>query len=292
PGSAELPKLPVERVFNSGDFGNPGNLLWRSGRMTADGLPKKIGLKLLSSLNLTSQKARQATRVVHTLRRSGHTAYLAGGCVRDLLLSREPADYDVATSATPQEVMRLFPQTYAVGAQFGVVLVPVRSNDDSVSDEPGNYAIEVATFRSDGAYSDGRRPDEVRFSSDARLDVQRRDFTINGLLLDPATAEVLDFVGGREDLRLGVIRTIGEPHRRFAEDKLRLLRAVRFAARFGYIIEDKPLAAIRELAAQISQVSRERIRDELLKMLTEGHARRAFELLDQTGLLEQVLPEV
>jgi poly(A) polymerase len=243
-------------------------------------------------LNLTSQKAQQATRIVQTLRQSGFSAYLAGGCVRDLLLSREPTDYDVATSATPQEVMRLFPQTYAVGAQFGVVLVPVRKNEDKASDEPGGYTIEVATFRSDGAYSDGRHPDEVRFSTEARLDVQRRDFTINGLLLDPATAEVLDFVGGREDLRLGVIRTIGEPHRRFAEDKLRLLRAVRFAARFGYTIEDKTLAAIRQLAPQISQVSRERIRDEILKMLTEGHARRAFELLDQTGLLEQVLPEV
>ena len=244
------------------------------------------------TLNLTSQKAQQATRIVQTLRQSGYSAYLAGGCVRDLLLSREPADYDVATSATPQEVMRLFPQTYAVGAQFGVVLVPVRKNDDKAADEPGSYTIEVATFRSDGAYSDGRHPDEVRFSNEARLDVQRRDFTINGLLLDPATAEVLDFVGGREDLKLGVIRTIGEPDPRFAEDKLRLLRAVRFAARFGYTIEDKTLAAIRRLAPQISQVSRERIREEILKMLTEGHARRAFELLDQTGLLEQVLPEI
>src|SRR5262249_29586752 len=163
----------------------------------------------------------------------------------------------------------------AVGAQFGVVLVPVRKNedDDEAADEPGSYTIEVATFRSDGAYSDGRHPDEVRFSNESRLDVQRRDFTINGLLLDPATAEVLDFVGGRDDLKLGVIRTIGEPDRRFAEDKLRLLRAVRFAARFGYTIEDKTLAAIRRLAPQISQVSRERIRDEILKMLTEGHAR-------------------
>jgi poly(A) polymerase len=243
-------------------------------------------------LNLASQKAQEATRIVHTLRQSGYSAYLAGGCVRDLLLGREPTDYDVATSATPQDVMRLFPQTYAVGAQFGVVLVPVRKNDDNAVDESGGYTIEVATFRSDGAYTDGRHPDEVWFSNEARLDVQRRDFTINGLLLDPATAEVLDFVGGREDLRLGVIRTIGEPHRRFAEDKLRLLRAVRFAARFGYSIQDKTFAAIRELAPQSSQVSRERIRDEILKMVTEGHARRAFELLDQTGLLEQVLPEV
>jgi poly(A) polymerase len=241
-------------------------------------------------LNLSSDKAQQASRIVETLRGRGHTAYLAGGCVRDLLLDREPKDYDVATSATPQEVMRLFPLTYAVGAQFGVVLVPIRR--DGPHGERDNYSIEVATFRSDGAYSDGRHPDQVQFSREARLDVQRRDFTINGLLLDPANQEVLDFVRGQEDLKRGIIRTIGEPHQRFAEDKLRLLRAVRFAARFGYTIEEKTFAAIRELAPQIHQVSRERIRDEILKMLTEGRARRAFELLDQTSLLEQVLPEI
>jgi poly(A) polymerase len=181
--------------------------------------------------------------------------------------------------------MKIFPQTYAVGAQFGVVLVPIRKDND-------NYAVEVATFRSDGAYSDGRHPDEVNFSKDARLDVQRRDFTINGMLLDPDTKEILDYVGGREDLQRGVIRTIGEPHQRFTEDKLRMLRAVRFAARFGYTLDPATLSAIRELAAQIHQVSRERVRDEILKMLTEGHARRAFELLDETSLLEQVLPEI
>jgi poly(A) polymerase len=241
-------------------------------------------------MQLSSDKAQQAMRIARTLRESGYSAYLAGGCVRDLLLGREPADYDVATSATPQEVMRLFPKTYAVGVQFGVVLVPIRS--DTPEGERDNYAIEVATFRSDGAYSDGRHPDQVQFSSDARLDVQRRDFTINGLLLDPVTQEVLDFVDGRRDLEHGIIRAIGEPHRRFREDKLRLLRAVRFAARFGYAIEDRTFAAIRELAPQIHQVSQERIREEILKMLTEGRARRAFELLDQTGLLEQVLPEI
>jgi poly(A) polymerase len=243
-------------------------------------------------VNLTSDKAKQATRIVQTLRDRGHSAYLAGGCVRDLILGREAADYDVATSATPQEVMRLFPQTYAVGAQFGVVLVPVRRDASPGKGEHDNYAIEVATFRSDGAYSDGRHPDQVRFSTEARLDVQRRDFTINGLLLDPVTQQVLDYVGGRQDLELGVIRAIGDPRLRFSEDKLRLLRAVRFAARFGYAIEDKTFAAIRELAPQIHQVSQERIRDEVLKMLTEGRARRAFELLDRTGLLQQVLPEV
>ncbi|MGC2695206.1 MAG: CCA tRNA nucleotidyltransferase [Candidatus Angelobacter sp.] len=227
--------------------------------------------------------------IARALREQGYSAYLVGGCVRDLLLDREPADFDVATSATPEQVMQLFPQTFAVGAQFGVVLVPVRRDTDGVRD---NYSIEVATFRSDGAYSDGRHPDQVQFSKDARMDVQRRDFTINGLLLDPDTREVLDYVGGRDDLQRGVIRTIGEAHQRFAEDKLRMLRAVRFAARFGYTIDDKTFDAIRELAPQIHQVSRERVRDEILKMLTEGHARRAFELLDQSNLLEQVLPEI
>jgi poly(A) polymerase len=217
------------------------------------------------------------------LRTQGHSAYLVGGCVRDLLLSHEPADFDVATSATPQQVMQIFPKTYAVGAQFGVVLVAAGH---------AGYATEVATFRSDGAYSDGRHPDEVRFSQDARMDVQRRDFTINGLLLDPDTSEVLDYVEGREDLKRGIIRTIGEAPQRFAEDKLRMLRAVRFAARFSYAIHDKTLAAIRELAPQIHQVSHERVRDEIVKMLTEGHARRAFELLDETTLLEHVLPEI
>src|SRR5579871_5633655 len=172
-----------------------------------------------------------ALEVVRTLRERGFQAYFCGGCVRDLLLGREPADYDVTTSAIPDEVMKIFPQTYAVGAQFGVVLVPVRK--DTPEGESANYAIEVATFRSDGAYSDGRHPDAVQFSKDAQFDVQRRDFTINGLLLDPDTREVLDYVGGREDLKQGIIRTIGQAHQRFAEDKLRMLRAVRFAARFG-----------------------------------------------------------
>jgi len=243
-----------------------------------------------SVLDLSSPKAQEATRIAHTLREHGYSAYLVGGCVRDLLLNREPADYDVATSATPHEVIRIFPQTFAVGAQFGVVLVPVRrDNPDGARD---NFVTEVATFRNDGAYSDGRHPDEVRFSNDARMDVQRRDFTINGLLLDPDTREVLDYVGGRDDLQRGIVRTIGEAHQRFAEDKLRMLRAVRFAARFGYSIDNQTFAAIRELAPQIHQVSHERVRDEILKMLTEGRARRAFELLDQTNLLEQVLPEI
>src|SRR5215470_6474137 len=186
-------------------------------------------------MNLSSHKAHAATRVVQTLRSNGFAAFLAGGCVRDLLLDSEPSDYDVATAATPDEVMRLFPRTYAVGAQFGVVLVPMAGDDAAGACE--DAIIEVATFRSDGAYSDGRHPDQVRFSSEARFDVERRDFTINGLLLDPVTNEVLDYVGGRDDLKLGIIRTIGDPRQRFAEDKLRLLRAVRFSARFAYKIE-------------------------------------------------------
>ena len=236
-----------------------------------------------------------AATIIQTLRRQGFQAYLAGGCVRDLLLQREPADYDVATSATPAQVMEIFPDTYAVGAQFGVVLVPLPEDQRTPAGEnviSKIQAVEVATFRSDLGYSDGRRPDEVRFSLDPREDVARRDFTINGMMLDPVTGEVLDFVGGRRDLDAGIIRAIGDPERRFAEDKLRMLRAVRFAARFEYVIEAETLAAIQGLAHEIQVVSRERVRDELTKMLTEGHARRAFLLLDESGLLKEVLPEI
>jgi poly(A) polymerase len=248
-----------------------------------------------------------AAEIVSTLRERGHQAYLAGGCVRDLLLSREPADYDVATDATPQQVMQIFPQTYAVGEQFGVVLVPDSSGATSAPASGATGApstssgqalarqgttVEVATFRSDVGYSDGRHPDEVRFTKDPREDVQRRDFTINGMMLDPATNEVLDFVGGRDDLKAGIIRAIGDPERRFTEDKLRVLRAVRFAARFDYKIDPATMAAIQKLAPKVHQVSCERVREELTKMLTEGQARRAFELLDTTSLLPEVLPEI
>src|SRR6266478_5017731 len=234
-----------------------------------------------------------AAEIVSTLRKQGHQAYLAGGCVRDLLLGREPADYDVATDAPPQQVMQIFPQTYAVGEQFGVVLVP-QSQFDGATGVPARQGttVEVATFRSDVGYSDGRHPAEVRFTKDPREDAQRRDFTINGMMLDPATNEVLDFVGGRDDLKAGIVRAIGDPERRFTEDKLRMLRAVRFAARFNYQIDPATTAAIQKLAPKIDQVSCERIREELTKMLTEGRARRAFELLDTTGLLPEVLPEI
>jgi poly(A) polymerase len=235
-----------------------------------------------------------AINIVRELRQQGFQAYFAGGCVRDTLLGLPPADYDVATDATPAQVMRVFPETYAVGAHFGVVLVPLPGSLDYAtlpSEHP--HAVEVATFRSDGVYSDGRHPDEVRYSERPEDDVQRRDFTINGMMMDPLDSDrVLDFVGGREDLKAGIIRAIGEPARRFAEDKLRMLRAVRFAARFRYQIEPATFDATQKLSPQIHQVSRERVRDELTKMLTEGSARLAFELLDTSGLLKEVLPEI
>jgi len=236
-----------------------------------------------------------ATSIVRTLRDNGHQAYLVGGCVRDLLLGREPADYDVATDALPQQLMQIFPQTFAVGVQFGVVLVPSTDvqNVPAQATSFGHHgSVEVATFRSDIGYSDGRHPDEVRFSKDPQIDVQRRDFTINGLLLDPISREVRDFVGGHKDLEAGLIRAIGDPKRRFAEDKLRMLRAVRFAARFQYKIEHETWVAMKPAAPEIRQVSRERVRDELTKILIEGQAARGFRLLSESGLLLEVLPEV
>lgn len=231
--------------------------------------------------------ARQlAEHICRALRGAGHQAYLVGGCVRDILLGREPADYDVATDATPDRVQQIFPHSLAVGAQFGVIIV---TEDVRAADSP---QVEVATFRSDVGYSDGRHPDRVVYATSAAEDVKRRDFTINALLLNPETKEVLDYVGGREDLRAGIIRAIGRPDERFREDKLRMARAVRFAARFGYGIEAATFAAIAKLAPEIRQVSAERLRDELTKLLTEGAARRGFELLDETRLLPELLPEV
>jgi poly(A) polymerase len=254
-----------------------------------------MGIRMLHS----GRKFEEALKVVERLCASGYEAYFAGGCVRDLLLGREPSDYDVATSATPDVVLDMFERTFAVGAKFGVVLV---------AHEDAGFVTEVATFRSDGAYGDGRRPDKVRYSQSAEEDVQRRDFTINGLMLDPTRSEgltsasggdraslreaVLDYVGGVEDLDAGVIRAIGRAELRFEEDHLRMLRAVRFTARFGFELETATKNAIRSLAVKVQGVSRERVRDELTKMLTEGNARRAFELLDETGLLIEVLPEI
>src|SRR5262245_49501997 len=222
-----------------------------------------------------------ANSICRALQRAGYQALLVGGCVRDLLLARESTDYDVATNARPDQVLQLFSNGITVGAQFGVILVP-----------QDGMKVEVATFRSDIGYADGRHPDRVDYSSSPEEDVKRRDFTINGLLMRHDTFEVLDFVNGQADLRAGVIRAIGEPDRRFAEDKLRMLRAVRFAARFEYEIEAETFRAIRRHAKQVEQVSAERIRQELTKMLTEGAARMAFELLDSCWLLSVVLPEI
>jgi len=349
---------------------------------------------MVSHMSAAPQLA-AALRLLRCLRGEGYEAYLAGGCVRDLLLGREPSDYDVATSATPDVVLDLFPRTFAVGAHFGVVLVSQAcSQEDATESGPSEVAqvvTEVATFRSDGVYSDGRHPDAVRYTLSAEEDVRRRDFTINGLLFDPLVlldecagnganssqvpksegptpqrrrpvvgdpgpgapadllaqsvddvdafapplqgsgivdglssqgsaalhsglfsrgpsgafpawaellddkerirAAVIDYVGGLADLDAGVVRAIGRAEARFEEDHLRMLRAVRFVARFGFDLDPATAAAIRSLAPRIASVSRERVRDELTKMLTEGHARRAFELLLETGLLAEVLPE-
>jgi len=228
-----------------------------------------------------------AVRICGILRGAGHQAYLVGGCVRDILLGREPSDYDVSTDATPERIQELFPRSLAVGAKFGVIVV---LEDESSGD--ASTQVEVAAFRSDRGYSDGRHPDRVAYATSPEDDVRRRDFTINALLLDPETNRILDFVGGRDDLRAGIIRAIGKAGERFQEDKLRMLRAVRFAARFRYAIEASTFSAIRSQATAVGQVSIERIRDELTKMLTEGAARRAFELLDETRLLPEVLPEI
>ena len=222
-----------------------------------------------------------ADRIVAALRSAGHQALLVGGCVRDLLLGRKPKDYDVATDARPEQIAALFPRSGLVGAQFGVVLV-----------RDGDAVVEVATFRSDLAYTDGRHPEGVRFESSPRADALRRDFTINGLFLDPESGETLDFVGGIEDLRNAVIRAIGDPIQRFQEDHLRLIRAVRFAARLAFRIEPGTMAAIQKMARTIQRVAPERVRDELVRILLEGGARYGFELLDTSGLLVHILPEI
>ncbi len=226
---------------------------------------------------LLRKKARQ---IVERLTEAGHQALFAGGCVRDTLRGDDPHDVDIATDATPDEVQALFEQTIAVGSKFGVIIVVL-----------GDHQFEVATFRTETGYSDGRHPDEVEFA-DAQADAERRDFTINGLFYDPLADEVIDYVGGEADIQAGVVRAIGDPHARFAEDALRLMRAVRFAARFGYQLEDGTRAALDAHAADITRVSAERIRDELLRILAGPHRGQALELLRATGLLHEVLPEV
>ena len=227
------------------------------------------------------ESAALARHIATTLHEHSHTAYLVGGCVRDLLLGHQPKDYDVATSATPAQVAALFPDAELVGAHFGVVIV-----------RREGLFVEVATFRSDNDYQDGRRPTSVTYETDPTKDALRRDFTINALFYDIQEDRILDFTGGRDDLEARIIRAIGNPLDRFAEDYLRMLRAIRFAARFGYEIEPATRGAIRRLHAEITLISAERIRDELNRILTEGGARRGFELLDETQLLDVLLPEV
>jgi poly(A) polymerase len=222
-----------------------------------------------------------ARQVIAKLRSSGHQAWLVGGCVRDLLRQTKPKDFDIATDARPDRIMDLFPKSGRVGAHFGVVLV--RDYFEQV---------EVATFRSDHDYLDGRHPEQVRFETDPRQDVLRRDFTINGLMMDPDTGRVLDFVDGRADLERGIVRAIGDPNERFREDHLRLLRGIRFAARLGFAIEPATFDAIKRDHLLILKVASERVRDELVRILTEGGARRGFELLDASGMLDDLLPEV
>lgn len=228
-----------------------------------------------------------AVDVVRRLTDAGYRALFAGGCVRDQLLGKSPKDYDVATSATPDQVNRLFRKTVLVGAAFGVVKVISQNREP----EGPHLEVEVATFRSESGYSDGRHPDEVRFTNEVE-DVKRRDFTINGLLYDPLEDVVVDHVGGKADLNAGIIRAIGDPHARFEEDHLRLLRAVRFAANLGFEIEAQTLEAIKARASSVKTVSAERIRDELVKMLTGPDPRAAFEWSRSTGLLSHILPEI
>jgi tRNA nucleotidyltransferase/poly(A) polymerase len=232
----------------------------------------------------TTTARERALQIAEKLRANGYQAWLVGGCVRDLILGREPKDYDISTDAIPTRLIELFPQSQLVGAQFGVVLID---------------GVEVATFRSDHSYRDGRHPDSVVFEKDPKEDVLRRDFTINALLLDPSStglptcaSEVIDYVGGLDDLRNKIIRAIGDPERRFQEDHLRMLRAIRFAARFDFQIEPATIAAIRKLHENIRRVSAERVREEIVRILNEGHPRRGFELLDESGLLIEIMPEI
>lgn len=221
-----------------------------------------------------------AVLIVQKLTNNGFEAYFVGGCVRDIVLGLEPKDYDIATSAKPDEIIKLFPKTVGVGKAFGVITVII----DGLS-------FEVATFRSESGYSDGRRPTTITFTS-AKEDVLRRDFTINGLLLDPQTNKIIDYVDGEADIKRKIIKTIGDPKKRFEEDKLRILRAIKFATRFKFSIDPKTWEALILYSKEIGQISAERIRQEIVSILTQGNAKEGFELLDQSGILKEILPEL
>lgn len=227
-----------------------------------------------------NQARKLAADIVRRLQAANFSAFWVGGCVRDFLLGREPGDYDIATSALPEQIEKLFPHTVAVGRKFGVMVVI-----------EGEQQFQVATFRAEADYRDGRRPETVVFA-DARADAERRDFTVNGLFFDPVVEKLHDWVGGEADLSAKVIRTIGSPEERFAEDHLRLLRAVRFAAQLDFEIEPATFAALKANAARIKLISAERIRDELIKLFRPPHAARGLELLRDSGLLEHILPEI
>jgi poly(A) polymerase len=228
----------------------------------------------------TNPMEQTARNVASRLRDAGHVAYFAGGCVRDLIRGKEAKDFDIATNATPDVVQRLFPRTYAVGAHFGVIVVL-----------ENGFQFEVATFRTDNSYVDGRRPVSVQFASPEE-DARRRDFTINGMFFDPVANRVIDFVGGQSDLEAKLLRAIGVPAERFAEDRLRMLRAVRFATVLDFKIEEATWSALLEGAPKITQISAERIRDELVKTFLSPHRLRGWDLLDESGLMRAVLPEL
>ena len=222
-----------------------------------------------------------AKELVSELRDSGHKAYCVGGCARDTIIGVEPKEYDITTSATPEQVSEIFPHTVPIGVSFGVILVII-----------GKHQFEVATFRKDQNYSDGRHPDKVIYSSLEQEDVLRRDFTINGMLYDPISEEVIDYVGGIDDIENKIVKTIGDPYERFNEDKLRMMRAIRFSSRYNFMLDPKTLAAILELAPDIKQVSSERIRDEILKIITQNNPGQGITMLSESGLLKYILPDV
>src|SRR5438128_4178978 len=221
-----------------------------------------------------------AREVAARLRERGHIAYFAGGCVRDIIRGETPKDFDIVTDARPEAVQKIFPRTYAVGAHFGVIIVL-----------ENGFQFEVATFRSDDAYIDGRHPSAVRFSSPEE-DAKRRDFTINGMFYDPVAEKVIDFVGGRADIDARLVLAIGDPAQRFAEDRLRMLRAVRFATVLDYQIDNKTWDALVANAPSINQISAERIRDELVRIFLSPNRVRGWEMLDQSGLMRTILPEL